>query len=459
LLGQRALEKPVSGQLDTAPTPVESFADLVDFLRSGEKPRERFRVGTEHEKIGFGADGRPVPHAGPRGIAALLEGIAQADGWERGFDGDNLIALKKDGASITLEPGGQLELSGAPLRTIFETDREIRAHLELVKRISAPLGITWTSLAHHPVHDLAEIPRMPKARYAVMRAYLPTRGELALHMMHLTATVQANLDFASEADMVRKMRTAMAVTPIVSAMFANSSLYLGKPSGFITRREHIWRHTDPDRCGLLPFVFEEGFGYERYAEWALDVPMFFIVRDERYLPAHTVTFRQFMSSGFEGHRPTLADWDLHLTTLFPEVRLKRIVEVRGADCVPWLSALPALWKGLLYDDGALDAAFALAKDWSFAEREAALDDVARRGLAARAAGTPVLPLARELAAIAAEGLRRIGHGEGGEADERRFLDPLRAQLATGRSLGEELVQRWEGELGRSLEKLIEATRF
>jgi glutamate--cysteine ligase len=453
------MENPVSGQLDTAPTPVESVSDLIAFLRTGEKPRERFRVGTEHEKIGFGSDLKPVPHAGPRGIAAVLEAIAQADGWERGFDAGNLIALKKDGASITLEPGGQLELSGAPLRTIFETEREIRAHLDLVKRVSAPLGITWTSLAHHPVHDLAEIPRMPKARYGVMRAYLPTRGELALHMMHLTATVQANLDFSSEADMVRKLRAAMAVTPIVSAMFANSSLYLGKPSGFITRREHIWRYTDPDRCGLLPFVFEESFGYERYTEWALDVPMFFIVRDEKYLPAHTVTFRQFMERGFAGHRPTAADWDLHLTTLFPEVRLKRIVEVRGADCVPWLAALPALWKGLLYDDGALDAAFALARDWSFAEREAALEDVARRGLAARAAGQPVLPLARELAAIASEGLRRIAHGEGAEPDERVFLAPLHAQLETGRSLGEELVQRWEGDLGRSLQKLIEATRF
>jgi glutamate--cysteine ligase len=292
-----------------------------------------------------------------------------------------------------------------------------------------------------------------------MRAYLPTRGELALHMMHMTATVQANLDFASETDMARKMRAAMAVTPIVSAMFANSSLYLGKPSGFVTRREHIWRHTDPDRCGLLSFVFDEDFGYERYTEWALDVPMFFIVRDEKYLPTPGVTFREFMERGFEGHRPTAADWDLHLTTLFPEVRLKRIVEVRGADCVPFLSALPALWKGLLYDDGALDAAYALAKDWSFAEREAALEDVARRGLAARAAGEPVLPLARELAAIASEGLRRIAHGEGEQPDERVFLEPLLAQLATGRSLGEELVQRWEGELGRSLKKLIEASRF
>jgi glutamate--cysteine ligase len=449
----------VSGQLDTDPTPVESVADLVAFLRSGEKPRERFRVGTEHEKIGFGADLKPVPHSGPRGIAAVLEGIAQADDWERGYDAGNLVALKKGSASVTLEPGGQLELSGAPVRTIFETEREIRAHLDVLRRVSAPLGITWTSLAHHPVHDLAEIPRMPKARYGVMRAYLPTRGELALHMMHLTATVQANLDFSSEADMVRKMRAAMAVTPIVSAMFANSSLYLGKPSGFITRREHIWRHTDPDRCGLLPFVFDEDFGYERYTQWALDVPMFFIVRDGQYRPANTVTFRQFMERGFEGHRPNAADWDLHLTTLFPEVRLKRIVEMRGADCVPWLSALPALWKGLLYDDGALDAAFALAKDWSFAEREAALDDVARRGLAARAAGRPVLPLARELAAIASEGLRRIGDGEGEQPDERGFLAPLLAQLERGRSLGEELVQRWEGELGRSLARLIEATRF
>jgi glutamate--cysteine ligase len=449
----------VSGQLDTAPTPVESLDDLVAFLRSGEKPRERFRVGTEHEKIGIGADGKPVPYAGPRGIAAVLDAIARDDAWERVFEGPNLIALKKGEASITLEPGGQLELSGAPLRTIFETEREIAAHLDVVRRVSAPLGIAWISVAHHPVHDIPEIPRMPKARYDLMRAYLPTRGELAMHMMHLTATVQANLDFSSEADMARKLRAAMAVTPIVSAMFANSSLYGGKPSGFITRREHIWRYTDPDRCGLLPFVFEDGFGYRRYAEWALGVPMFFIVREGRYIPARGTTFGAFLRDGFEGQQATLADWDLHLTTLFPEVRLKRIVEVRGADCVPWLSALPALWKGLLYDDGALDAAFALAADWSFPEREAALEDVARRGLAARAAGRPILPLARELLAIASEGLRRIGHGDGAEPDERVLLAPLEAQLARGRSLGEELVQHWEGDWSRSLARLVEHTRF
>ncbi len=449
----------MSGQLDTEPTPIADVDDLIAFIRSGEKPRERFRVGTEHEKIGIGADLKPVPYEGPRGIAAVLAAIARADGWEPVLEGENLIALRKEGASITLEPGGQLELSGAPLRTIFETEREIAAHLDVVRRVSEPLGIAWLSVAHHPVHELPEIPRMPKARYGVMRAYLPTRGELALHMMHLTATVQANLDFASEEDMARKLRAAMAVTPIVSAMFANSSLYGGKPSGFATRREHIWRYTDPDRCGLLPFVFEEGFGYRRYVEWALDVPMFFVAREGHLLPARGMPFREFLARGFDGQRATLADWDLHLTTLFPEVRLKRIVELRGADCVPWLSALPALWKGILYDDGALDAAYALAADWSFAEREAALDDVARRGLAAHVAGRAVLPLARELAAIANEGLRRIAHGEGDVPDERGFLAPLHAQLERGRSLGEELAQRWEGEWGRSLARLVEHTRF
>ena len=450
----------MSGQLDTKPTPVHDVDDLVGFLRSGEKPRERFRVGTEHEKIGLRLDDlRPVPYEGPRGIEAVLQGIAATDGWTPSRERGHVVALKKDDASITLEPGGQLELSGAPLRTIFETDREIQAHLEVVRQVSAPLGLAWISVAHHPVHELPEIPRVPKARYAVMRSYLPAHGELAMHMMHLTTTVQANLDFASEADMVRKLRAAMAVTPIVSAMFANSSLYGGKPAGFATRREHIWRYTDPARCGLLPFVFEEGFGYRRYVEWALDVPMFFVVREGQYLPARGMPFRDFLAHGFEGQPATLADWDLHLTTLFPEVRLKRIVEVRGADCVPWLSALPALWKGLLYDDAALDAAHELARDWSFPEREAALDDVARRGLAAEAAGRRVLPLARELAEISREGLRRIGDGEGSEPDERRFLDPLLAQLARGRSLGEELVERWEGEWGRSLQRLIEHTRF
>ncbi len=452
----------MSGQPKTEPVVVGSVADLIAFARAGEKPRAAFRVGTEHEKVGVRLrDLRPVPYAGEDGIAGLLADVARTDGWTPVREGETLIALEKDGASITLEPGGQLELSGAPLVTIFETCQEFHRHLDLIRRVSEPRGIAWLSLGANPLHDVDDIPRVPKARYAVMRKYLPARGELAMHMMHLTATVQANLDYASEADMVAKMRTAMGVSPLVSALFANSSLYLGKPSGFISRRVHIWRYVDPDRCGMLPFVFEPDFGYERYVEWALDVPMFFVLRDGRYLPGEGRTFRRFLAEGHAEGPATLQDWNLHLTTLFPEVRLKQFLEVRGADAVPpeLICALPALWKGLLYDDGAREAAWRLVADWPFPEREAALEAVARRGLAAEVAGRPVLPLARELVAIARAGLVRIGDAGRDERDERGFLDPLLAVAERGRSPGEEVLARWEGEWERSPQRLIEYARY
>jgi glutamate--cysteine ligase len=391
----------------------------------------------------------------------VLRAIAAEGGWTRTEEAGSLIALEKDGASITLEPGGQLELSGAPLRTIFETCAEFQSHLDLMRRVSEPRGIVWLSLGANPLHDVDEIPRVPKQRYAIMRSYLPAKGELAMHMMHLTATVQANLDYESEEDMAQKMRTAMGITPIVSAMFANSALHLRKPSGFVSRRVHIWRAVDPDRCGLLPFVFEPDFGYARYVEWALDVPVLFVLREGKYVPAGGKPFRALLESGFEGTPATLLDWNLHLTTLFPEVRLKQFLEVRGADAVPpgLICALPALWKGLLYDPGAQDAAWRLAQGWSQAEREAAIDAVARRGLAAEVGGRPVLGLARELVAIARQGLARIGDGSGEDPDETRFLAPLEEVVERGRSPAEEVLMRWEQEWDRSPARLIEYARY
>ena len=447
---------------DASNPPIESLDQLTQFIRGGEKPPEEWKIGTEHEKIGLLAETHePVPYEGERGIASILEAMAAEDGWDRIFEGPNLIALAKDGASITLEPGGQLELSGAPLRTIHETCAEFHRHLELVRKVSGPRGVVWLSLGINPLHEVEDIPRMPKARYRIMREYLPTRAELPLHMMHLTATVQANLDFSDEEDMVRKLRTALGVSSIVSAIFANSSIAGGKASGFASRRMYIWRHTDPDRCGLLPFVFEEDFGYERYVEWALDVPLFFIVREGRYLPASGTTFGEFIARGIEGQRATLEDWNLHLTTLFPEVRLKRVLEVRGTDAVPagLICALPALWKGLLYDADARAGAWDLVREHSASERLAGLEDVARRGLAAELAGRPVLELARELVDLASAGLGRIRHAGRRDPDERGYLDPIHYQLEAGRSLGEEILDRWEGAWGRSVPRLIEYARY
>jgi glutamate--cysteine ligase len=442
--------------------PIASVDDLIAIFERAETPPEDWRVGTEHEKIGLSADGFvPVPYEGERGIGALLDAIARADDWQRVFEGDDVIALEKDRASITLEPGGQLELSGVPLRTIHETCAEFHTHLDLMKRVSEPLGIVWLGLGIHPIHGIEQIPLMPKARYRIMSRYLPTRGGRGLVMMFQTATVQANFDYANEADMAEKMRVSLAVSPIVSAIFANSSLSDGKANGFISKRLHAWEDTDPDRTGLLPIAFEPDFGYRRYVEWALDVPVFFILRGDRYEPGNGLTFRRFLRDGYAGMRATLGDFDRHLTTLFPDVRLKNIIEVRGADAVPpgLTCSLPAIWKGLLYDAEARAAAWELVAFSSHEIRAAGRSDVARRGLAAEFGGRPVLDLARELAGISRAGLRRIGHAGRAELDERSFLEPIFEQLERGASPGKVILDCWEGEWEKSLDRLIEYARY
>lgn len=444
-------------------TPVESRDQLVAYFRSGEKPPQNWKVGIEHEKIGlFAEDLSPVPHEGRHGIGALLETLAREDGWTPIREGDKTIALQKDDTAITLEPGGQFELAGKPLGSLFESRDEIERHLAMLRRLSEPHGIVWLALGLHPFHGVDDLPRMPRVRHDIMRDCLPKRGALAMEMMHATATVQANLDYADESDFAAKIRTAMGVTPIVSAIYANSSISAGKANGFISRRVHIWRHTDPDRTGLLPFVFEPDFGYERWVRWALEVPMFFIVRGGRYHPTHGQTFASFLELGQDGERAIVADFDRHLTTLFPEVRAKRFIEVRGADAVPLglTLALPALWKGLLYDAEARSAAFDQVAAWSFPEREALLEEVARRGLRATAPdGRPILEIARALTAIADQGLRGIARRAASECDESAFLDPVREQLELGCSPGEIVRDRWEGEWGRSPRRLARYARY
>ena len=441
---------------------LEDRAQLLDFFRESEKPRDRWRVGTEHEKVGVYADtGDRVPYEGPYGIGALLEKIASAAGWDRIQEKGRLIALSHEGASVTLEPGGQIELSGAPLRTARETCAEFNTHVDLVKDLSDDFGIAWLGLGIDPFHEVSEIPTMPKRRYDLMRSYLPTRGSLGLDMMHATATVQANFDYSDEADMIDKMRVAIQATPIVSALFANSSLSGGKENGYVSKRLAIWRDTDPDRCGLIPWVMDPDFGYDRYTEWALDIPLFFVIRGADYHAGDGTTFRQFMERGFDGLRPVLGDWDTHLTTLFPDVRLKRIIEVRGADTVPreLICALPALWKGILYDADARAGVSQLFAKMSAAERDAGQLDVARLGLRGKMAGVAVLELAKELVSQSSEGLRRIAAAGETDRDERNFLDPLLAQIELGISPGEDIAKRWRGEWGQSRERLIEATRY
>jgi glutamate--cysteine ligase len=453
------LSAPPESDLSAA---VESIDQLVNYFRAGEKPPERWRVGTEHEKIGlYSGSWTPVPYEGKRGIGALLRRIADTEGWEPVDEGGHPIALARGEASITLEPGGQFELSGAPLRTIHETCDEFHSHLALMERANDGFDIAWLGLGINPLYGVVDVPVMPKERYRIMRAYLPSHGSMSLEMMFTTATVQANFDYASEADMVEKMRVALAASPVVSAIFANSSLSEGKANGFVSRRMHIWQHTDPDRTGMLAMAYDEDFGYRRYIEWALDVPMFFVVRGGEYRPANGITFRSFIEAGCGAERATLKDFERHLTTLFPEVRLKRFLEMRGADAVPpgLTCSLPALWKGLLYDAESRAAAWDRVRIHPLAAREAARADVARRGLAARDGEEPMLDLARDLAQLARDGLRRIRHAGRRDPDETGFLDPVFQQLEQGRSPGQGVVDRWEGDWHRSVDRLIEYARY
>ncbi len=446
--------------------PIEGVEQLVEFFRDGETAREDWRVGTEHEKLGLYAQSlRPVPYEGDRGIRALLAAISSGFGWKPLIDAGKLVGLERDGSTITLEPGGQLELSGAPHTSVHETMREFREHIELVNQVSEPLGIIWLGLGMHPIAAVEELPRMPRERHAIMRDYLAQRDELGLHMMHATAGVQANFDFSSEADAARKLRLALATSPISSALFANSSISMGRPNGFESRRAWIWRHTDNDRWSLLPFAFEESFGagtaYRAYTEWALDVPMFLIVREGRSIPAYGQTFRNYMAQGRDGMRASLADWNVHLTTLFPEVRLKRVIETRGTDAVPGAAvcALPAFWKGLFYDDLALEAGISRVKSWTHPQVHALHGEVARHGLQARTPDAPVLEVARELLSISRAGLRRQAVLDAAGHDEAVYLEPLEAIVERGTSPARAVLDSWNGPWQKAIPKLVEYAKY
>ncbi|MGE0828705.1 MAG: glutamate--cysteine ligase, partial [Hyphomonadaceae bacterium] len=357
--------------------PIEDFRELVAHLESGSKPDPTtWRIGTEHEKFGFLRDTlEPVPYDGERGIGALLDGLADKYGWARIKEGANTIALSGDGASITLEPGGQFELSGAPLEHVHQTCKEVGGHLAQLRDVAGSLGIAFLGLGASPIWSLEDTPIMPKGRYKIMRDYMGKVGRLGRQMMFRSCTVQTNLDFGSEADMVKKLRVSLALQPIATALFANSPFMDGRTNGFLSYRAHIWTDTDPDRTGMLPFAFEQGMGFERYARYALDVPMYFVYRDGKYVNVAGRSFRDFMRGKLPelpGELPTLKDWEDHLTTIFPEVRLKTYLEMRGSDSGPWsrLCALPAFWAGIFYCDAALEAAWSLVKSWTAEDREA-----------------------------------------------------------------------------------------
>jgi glutamate--cysteine ligase len=446
----------MSAPPQTKAAPITDRRQLVEYLEAGCKPKAEWRVGTEHEKFGYTHDDlRPLPYDGERGIRALLEGLAGQFGWQIVTENERPIALQRGGASVTLEPGGQVELSGAPVKTLHETCCEVHEHLDQVRAVAAPLGIGMLGLGFQPKWGRDDIPWMPKGRYRIMREYMPTRGNLGLDMMLRTCTIQTNLDFASEADMVQKFRVGLAWQPVATALFANSPFTDGRPNGFLSYRSHVWTDTDPDRCGILPFVFEDGMGFERYVQHVLDVPMYFVYRDGKYINAAGQSFRDFLKGrlpALPGEVPTISDWSDHLTTLFPEVRLKRFLEMRGADGGPWrsLCALPALWVGVLYHQSTLDAAWDRVKDWTLEQHEYLRAEVPRQGLRTPFRGGTVQDLAKEMLALADAGLQGRAEEDWFGQDERQFLTALRGIAESGRTPADEKLAlfhgRWRGSV-------------
>lgn len=444
-------------------TPISSKAELIGWIAQGEKPASAFRLGTEHEKFPFYADDlSPVPYEGAAagrsgGIRELLEGMQARTGWEPILDAGNIIGLAgpDGGGAISLEPGGQFELSGAPVETLHDTAREFDQHLADLKAVAEPHGIRFLALGHSPLWTREQTPMMPKRRYRIMANYMPKVGTRGLDMMFRTCTVQVNLDFASEADMVAKLRVSLALQPLAAALFAASPFSEGRLNGFQSMRSEIWRDTDNARSGMLPFVFDAGMSYEAYVDWALDVPMYFVKRDDTYHDVAGASFRDLLAgklAQLPGERATMSDWANHLSTLFPEVRLKRYIEMRGADAGPveMLNALPAFWVGLLYDNDSLSAAWDLVKGWSAQERQALRDETPKAGLNAKIAGRGLREIAREVVELSRAGLARRARLDAQGRDETVYLEPVREIAASGRSLAERLAVReqgaWDGKI-------------
>jgi len=449
-----------SPDTDEARTIIGTKAELVTYLEQGSKPRDAWRIGTEHEKFPFLTDSlRPVPYEGKRSIRSLLEGLNARFEWPPIMEGRNIIGLSEPdgGGSISLEPGGQFELSGAPLETVHETCEEVHEHLAQVREVGDELGIGFLGLGFSPLWTRAETPVMPKGRYAIMAPYMDRKGRLGRDMMFRSCTVQVNLDFGSEADMVKKLRVSLALQPVATALFAASPFTEGRPNGFKSFRSAVWLDTDPDRTGMLPFAFEPGFGFERYVDYALDVPMYFVARNGRYIDCAGESFRRFMEGKLPqlpGERPTLKDWGDHLTTIFPEVRLKRYLEMRGADSGQWrrLCALPALWTGVLYDEQSLDGADELIKGWSAKDRQTMRDTVPRLALQAEIGGRTVQDVAKDMLALSRAGLGRRGRLGCKGRTEAQFLDVLDEIAESGRTRAEDLLGHydsdWNGDVTR-----------
>jgi glutamate--cysteine ligase len=444
---------------------IENRDQLISVFSKGEKPRERWRIGTEHEKFVYKTTDHRAPSYDEKGgIRDLLMGLTRY-GWEPIYEGGNVIALGGSDGNVSLEPAGQLELSGAPLENLHQTCAETGRHLKQVKEIGAELGLGFLGLGMWPDKTREELPIMPKGRYDIMLRHMPRVGSMGLDMMLRTCTIQTNLDYSSEADMVKKFRVSLALQPLGTALFANSPFTEGKPNGYLSYRSHIWTDTDPHRTGMLPFVFEEGFGYERYADYMLNVPMYFVYRDGKYIDASGLDFKTFLKgelSVLPGEKPTISDWNDHLSTAFPEVRLKSFLEMRGSDGGPWnrICALPALWVGLLYDQGALDAAWDLVKDWSIEDQLRLRAEVPKSGLCTAAPGGGTLQdLGKRALDIAYVGLAARGQVNSMGDNETGFLDPLRQIIESGMSPAHQLLEKYAGEWGGDLGRVYGELSF
>lgn len=441
------------------PSPViENKSQMIERLAGGSKPKSDWRIGTEHEKIGFCLEKKtPIPYKG--GIETMLQKLQRFD-WNPVYEGENVIALQRDGASVSLEPGGQLELSGAPLETVHQTCAEVNKHLRETKEVNDEIGAGFLSLGFRPITKLDDVPIMPKGRYSIMMNYMPKVGSHGLEMMFRTCTVQTNLDFGSEADMVKKLRVSLALQPVATALFANSPFMHGELNGYKSYRSRIWLDTDADRTGMLPFAFEEGFGFEQYVDYALDVPMYFVYRDGEYLDASGKSFRDFLDGKLDvvpGEKPSISDFDDHISTIFPEVRLKTFLEMRGADTGPWseLCALPAFWVGLLYDQPALDTAWDLVKDWTEEERQELRSNVAKMGLQTPFRGGTLQDIAKIALTISREGLKSRGRLNGHGESESVFLQKLDEYARTGKSNADLLIEKYHGEWGGDVMRAYE----
>ena len=438
---------------------VESRDQLAVPMIKGEKPKDRWRIGTEHEKFVYRtADHRAPSYDEPGGIHDLLMALTRF-GWEPVIEGGKVIALAGSDGTVSLEPAGQLELSGAPLENLHQTCAETGRHLKQVKEVGAELGLGFLGLGMWPDKTRADLPIMPKGRYKIMLDHMPRVGTMGLDMMLRTCTIQTNLDYMSEADMVQKFRVSLALQPLATALFASSPFTEGRPNGYMSYRSHIWTDTDPARTGMLPFVFEDGFGYERYVDYMLDVPMYFVFRDGKYIDAAGQSFRDFLNGelpALPGEKPRLSDWNDHLSTAFPEVRLKSFLEMRGADGGPWrrICALPAFWVGLLYDREALDAAETLTRDWTLEEVSAMRDAVPVQALATRFRTGTLYDIAREVIAISRGGLKRRNRLNGDGVDESQFLAPLDEVLAKKATLAEDLLALYNGRWNGSVDPVF-----